>query len=478
MPIFNHGKNTRVLYSNPSWQGTDIWTTWDATTQTITIVSANAPVYAGMGIASSAFESTILSVSSNVAGATVTIVDSFVGTETTPQVTQLYGVGYSGYYMSYRNGYTADLSQYFNDVSISRAVDPTETTTFRIGGSKSYIPGLASGTISLSGMYEGTVNGTDAFFSGVLANQNTSPADYQYQLPAVVVFPAGETTSYSGEIPTYLGADYRCQLASGVNTKYDLKSPVAGVVAADMELQASGGVWNGIGQYISLSTTGYASYTAYTNGYDGKSPSNKGGLLVMGLVVKGDMPALSTFTALSAPALPLTITTGDNDIVQYVHLGTATNFTLAAGTYATFTDAQNALASATSNANPSQTFTQYLASIGGYVVSYSGFALSVVVEGNFPNDYIDASGAIALGFNNPTYPYVSSTSPFFVLQFQDSADGTTWTDRDEYLIAPFATVNTTGVFEITGTIQRYTQLKVVAQGTNVALEGYYGFARY
>jgi len=718
MPIFNHGKNTRVLYSNPSWQGTNILATWNSTSQTITIVSANAPIYEGMIIVSEAFESYITSVSYSLAGATVTIADNISNTVTTPQSVFIAGYGYSSYYMSNYNGYTADLSKYFNNVDVSRAVEATETTTFRTGGTKSYITGLAEGTIALSGMYEGTVQGTDAFFSAVLANQNTSPAAYQYQLPAVVVFPGGEQTAYSGEIPSNLGKDYRCHLASGVNTKYDLKSPVAGVVTADMEVQASGGVWNGIGQYFSLSTSGYVSYTASTTGYDNKTPSDKGGLLVMGITanssapvttytstfqgtshpslplviqddktsfIASDAPSLpltivpdeSTFQASSLPSLPLTITTNVNDVFQYArggggntflisagtystvndvidgianavntdtgqnfgtyltdtfsahtigndltgiyitvsgdatgdyidgdgviacgftnptypqfssgnsvfgffHSGTLTSFVIAPGVYGTISDVASAFTNAENTDQSGQIFAGYLNSTfgsyeifspnggvisfdvpgnfssdyvdGGGIVScgfdnptygsftaannifqytHSGSAhnftiasgtysttssvlaaiagassgsqnfgtylnttfdsntignnsggIFVSVSGDFPSDTISGNGAVACGFTDPTYPSVSSSTPqypFYVLQFADSADGTTWIYRNEYIYSDGQSANTTGVFEITGPIQRYTQMQVITQGTNTNFQGYYGFARY
>jgi hypothetical protein len=599
MPIFNHGKNTRVLYSNPSWQGTNILATWDSTAQTITIVSANAPIYEGMYVLSEAFESIITSVSYSLAGAVITIADNISNTVTTPQSVFIAGVGYSSYYMSYYNGYTADLSKYFNSADVSRAIDATETTTFRTGDTKSYITGLGDGTIDLSGMYEGTVQGTDAFFSAVLANQNTSPATYQYQLPAVVVFPGGEQTSYSGEIPSNLGKDYRCHLASGVNTKYDLKSPVAGVVTADMEVQASGGVWNGIGQYFNLLTSGYVSYTASTTGYDNKTPSDKGGLLVTGMTAKSSAPVptytstfqgtslpslpvtvvgdSTTFQANSLPSLPLTITTGDNDVFQFVHNENLFAFTIAANTYSTVGDVASAMSSALSS-DETQTFGAYLTQqYGTYGIGVNGEGIEINVPGQFGSDYIGANGAIAcgfttnptfgtavygnsyfeyvhgstttafnlpsgtystigdlesaisstigayfngltgyslsignngegiyvqvvgnypddyftgggrpssampvIGFSNPTYPSISSSTPpssFYVLQFADSADGTTWTSR-EYLYSEGQTANTTGVFEITGPIQRYTQMQVIVQGTNANFQGYYGFARY
>jgi len=151
-----------------------------------------------------------------------------------------------------------DISQFFNDASVSTSIDATETTTFQTGGVKSYIPGLKEGVISLSGLYDGTASGIDQILTTAISNSGDQ---------ATLVFPAGGTTD--NEIG---------YLANGIATKYDLKSPVSGVVAVDAEVQADGGVWRGRGKYFTATGTGYT--VAYNNG----SASTNGGLLVIGVL--------------------------------------------------------------------------------------------------------------------------------------------------------------------------------------------------
>jgi hypothetical protein len=151
-----------------------------------------------------------------------------------------------------------DISQFFNDASISYSVDPNETTTFQNGGVKTYIPGLKEGTIALSGLYDGTSTGVDQIFSTAISNSGDQ---------ATLVFPAGGTSE--NEV---------CYMANAITTKYDLKSPVSGVVAIDAEVQADGGVWRGKGKYFTA--TGSGSTVALNNG----SATINGGLLVIGVL--------------------------------------------------------------------------------------------------------------------------------------------------------------------------------------------------
>ena len=62
-----------------------------------------------------------------------------------------------------------DISQFFNDVSVNRAIETPETTTFQNNGNKTYIVGLKDGNISLSGFYEGTSNGLDAILTEAIS---------------------------------------------------------------------------------------------------------------------------------------------------------------------------------------------------------------------------------------------------------------------------------------------------------------------
>ena len=163
---------------------------------------------------------------------------------------------------------TYDLSPYFNDLGISRATEASETTAFQNGGVKTYIVGLSEGTLSLSGMFEGSTNGIDAIMNEAINND----AD-----DAVVAFPDGGTATST----TY--QDARCYMARGIETKYDIKSPVSGVVAIDAEIQADGGMWHGKGQYIP-SSVATGSTTLATPARQHTSATTNGGLVVIGLL--------------------------------------------------------------------------------------------------------------------------------------------------------------------------------------------------
>jgi len=151
-----------------------------------------------------------------------------------------------------------DLSQYFNDAAVSRSLEASEVTTFQTSGVKSFVTGLGTGTIALSGFYDGTSSGIDSIISTAISNTANE---------AILVFPAGGTAQND-----------RCYMAQGIETKYDLKSPVSGVVSIDAEVQADGGVWNGFGQFFTTTTSGS------TTVLDGKSPSTRGGLFVIGVL--------------------------------------------------------------------------------------------------------------------------------------------------------------------------------------------------
>jgi hypothetical protein len=63
-----------------------------------------------------------------------------------------------------------DFSTYFNDVSASSMVETSEVSAFG-SSAKEYIVGLQDGTVSLSGMFDGTAAvGTDVFFSTALGS--------------------------------------------------------------------------------------------------------------------------------------------------------------------------------------------------------------------------------------------------------------------------------------------------------------------
>jgi hypothetical protein len=153
-----------------------------------------------------------------------------------------------------------DLSQYFNDASVSTSIEATESTTFQTSGAKSYIKGLKDGTISLSGYYDGTPSGIDAIMNTAVNNTGDD---------ACIVFPFGGNTD-----------NERCWMAQGIETKYELKTPVAGIVTIDTEIQSDGGILYGTGKTFSITGTGASASSVALNA---QAPSNNGGLLIMAI---------------------------------------------------------------------------------------------------------------------------------------------------------------------------------------------------
>lgn len=151
-----------------------------------------------------------------------------------------------------------DLSQFFNDVSVGFQVDTPETTTFLNGGVRTYINGLKQGTISMSGFFDGSAGAVDSIINTAIANATDE---------AIIVFPDGGTSANSA-----------CQMARGLEAKYDTKTPVNGVVAVDMELQADAGVWRGKGQTFT------ATSSSNTTALDNRGQTTAGGLLIINVL--------------------------------------------------------------------------------------------------------------------------------------------------------------------------------------------------
>ena len=116
-----------------------------------------------------------------------------------------------------------DFSTYFNDVSATSTVETSETSAFG-STAKEYIVGLVDGTVSLSGMFDGTATGTDVVFSAVLGSTTKQN---------VIVAPSGHSNGASAIV---LEAD---------DTSYEVSGAVADVVQTSAEFQSSDGVEHG-----------------------------------------------------------------------------------------------------------------------------------------------------------------------------------------------------------------------------------------
>jgi len=115
-------------------------------------------------------------------------------------------------------GTSRSLSNVLTSVDFPETIDTAETTAFG-ATSKSYIVGLRDATISVSGLWDATVDG---YIIG------TEPATRSF-----IFGPAGTTSSnvkYTGE----------CIL-----TNYAISNPVGDVVTFSLDLQVTGNVTRG-----------------------------------------------------------------------------------------------------------------------------------------------------------------------------------------------------------------------------------------
>ena len=145
-----------------------------------------------------------------------------------------------------------DFSTYFNDVSASTSVDTAETSAFGTSA-KTYVVGHRDGTVSLSGMFEGTAStGTDEFFDDALGNSTKS---------LLIVAPEGHS---NGTGAILLKAD---------DTSYEVSSAIADVVQVSAEFQSTDAVEHG--KILSSGST--VSATGNGTGVDNTTSSTNGG---------------------------------------------------------------------------------------------------------------------------------------------------------------------------------------------------------
>ena len=115
-------------------------------------------------------------------------------------------------------GSSRNIANTLTDVSFPQTIDTAETTAFG-STNKSYIVGLKDTTISVSGIWDATVDG---YISG------TEPASRSF-----IYGPAGSTSGnvkYTGE---------------AILTNYSVSNPVGDVVTYSVDLQVTGAVTRG-----------------------------------------------------------------------------------------------------------------------------------------------------------------------------------------------------------------------------------------
>jgi hypothetical protein len=147
----------------------------------------------------------------------------------------------------------SNLSAYFNDSSTSESVEVGETTTYGAeGSSKSYIAGHNDGTISLSGLFDGSANAVDEVMTATLGTDT----------------PVATLVASEG-----VAIGKRVKIASVEQTSHEITSPVADVVSLSAELQATGGIRSA----VSLHALGAESSSTASASVDNSASSGNGG---------------------------------------------------------------------------------------------------------------------------------------------------------------------------------------------------------
>lgn len=140
-----------------------------------------------------------------------------------------------------------DLSGYLNEASMPGEIEAAETTVFG-DGNKTYISGLADGTVSLSGYLDDAGEGVNTIAAVVADTREKRPI----------------TVGHSGGLVD--GA--ACHIADSMATSFEVTSAVADVVEVSAEFQADGGVWGGhlLEALQSISTATTTNGTPVSNG--------------------------------------------------------------------------------------------------------------------------------------------------------------------------------------------------------------------
>jgi hypothetical protein len=147
-----------------------------------------------------------------------------------------------------------NMSGFLKEASTSNSVETADVTAFG-ASAKAYIVGLKDGTVSLTGMFDGTAGATDPIFQAALGGSTG----------VLSVFPSGSSIGSRGITAAFH------------ETSYNLSSPVGDVVSASAEVQATGGVDGA----VSLHALGAETSTGTTTSHDGAASSSNGGSAVL-----------------------------------------------------------------------------------------------------------------------------------------------------------------------------------------------------
>jgi len=152
-----------------------------------------------------------------------------------------------------------DLSSFLNTAQVQSSVAYGDTTAFG-ASAKAYIVGLKDGTVSASGMFDGSASAVDETLTASIGSNTLSP---------VTLATAGTT----------LGN--RVALLLAKTTSYQVSSPVGDVVSVSYDAQADGGIDYG----VSLAATASVSATTTGSSSDNTVSTANGGIAQMHVTV-------------------------------------------------------------------------------------------------------------------------------------------------------------------------------------------------
>lgn len=144
-----------------------------------------------------------------------------------------------------------DVSGYLNESSLSESVETGETTVYG-KAAKTYITGLRDATMSMSGLFDGDANASDALFTAVIGSNTDN----------IITF-----------APEGLALGRRVQTLASIQTSYETSSPVADVVSISLEAQADDRIDRG----VSLGDLAAVTSTGNGTAHDNTSSTSNGG---------------------------------------------------------------------------------------------------------------------------------------------------------------------------------------------------------
>lgn len=137
-----------------------------------------------------------------------------------------------------------NLSAYFNGVDAEQKLDTPETTTFG-KSAKTYLPGLQDGSLSLSGLFDGSASAVDAVLAAALAATSDNIVS--------VLFQGAGTQGSVGRI------------CKAIESSYKVSAPVSGVVSASANFQPDDGQHAGVLLHLLQAETTATNTTAVDN---------------------------------------------------------------------------------------------------------------------------------------------------------------------------------------------------------------------